>query len=363
MLSFPAGLEIPAQAPLPNTHPNAKPTPPMRPAPPPPLTTIDGNGNLTRSYAKATAHQFRPTNQTGGAQGTQDPQSTTAQGQSQNSTKKPRYPPIVIEKIMAWATHLRTLKEKLGRPINARPFGKGIRIIPTDDTEFRLVQSYLADLEKETPANISWFCYSPPESRPLKVAIRGIPVKTSLEEIAEDLRNKGVEVRYLRQIKARQGRPGCIYFAEKERSEEARHRVYDITEILCMLGIRVENWRGKRGVRQCHRCQGFRHSSHNCHRQIACVRCGGAHSAKDCERPITQPPTCANCNGTHTANSPTCATLRKEARNKRTGTVAVTGENKRPPNAQQKTVEDNAGPSLMAPANGPTPRDKAPSKK
>ncbi|KAJ2937442.1 hypothetical protein O0L34_g19350 [Tuta absoluta] len=130
-----------------------------------------------------------------------------------------------------------------------------------------------------------------------------------------------------------------------------------------MPGIRVENWRGKRGVRQCHRCQGFRHSSHNCDRQIACVRCGGAHSAKDCERPITEPPTCANCKGTHTANSPICATLRKEARNKRAGTVAVTGENKRPPNTQQKTVEDNAGPGLMAPANSPTPRDKAPSKK
>ncbi|KAJ2943214.1 hypothetical protein O0L34_g18925 [Tuta absoluta] len=352
-LSYPAGPASASQPAPPSQAPppSAKPPPPGPPAPPLSQTAADCSDNQPRSYAQATQQQAAAT-----LQGTQDSQTN----QGQPKAKKPRYPPIVIEKISAWATHLRTLKEELGRSINARPFGKGIRIIPTDETEFRLVQNYLAGLEKQTPTDISWFCYSPPEARPLKVAIRGIPVDTSLDEIAEDLRHQDVEVRYIRQIKARQGRPGCIYFAEVERSADTRHKIYDIKEILCMPGIRVENWRGKRGVRQCHRCQGFRHSSHNCHRPIACVRCGGAHSAKYCERPLTEPPTCANCKGVHTANSPACTTLRREARNKRAGTVAVTEQTKRPPKPQNNTVEDNAGPSLMAPANNPTPRDKAP---
>ncbi|CAF4935721.1 unnamed protein product [Pieris macdunnoughi] len=63
-----------------------------------------------------------------------------------------------------------------------------------------------------------------------------------------------------------------------------------------------ESPRGKRGSAQRHRCQGFRHSSLQCHRALACVRCG-----------VTP------------ANHSTCPMLKEETRNKRAGTVAEAG--------------------------------------
>ncbi|CAB3229171.1 unnamed protein product [Arctia plantaginis] len=59
-----------------------------------------------------------------------------------------RYPPLIVEHLPNWATHMRELKRSLGRAANARPFGRGIRFSPKDDQEFRLVQRYLTALEK-----------------------------------------------------------------------------------------------------------------------------------------------------------------------------------------------------------------------
>ncbi|KOB71718.1 Gag-like protein [Operophtera brumata] len=89
-----------------------------------------------------------------------------------------------------------------------------------------------------------------------------------------------------------------------------------------MPGIIIEAWRGKKG--QCHRWQKFRHSSHNCYREQACVRCGEPHRAGDCPRPREEPATCANCGGAHPANFQSCPVFKKEIRNKRDGSMAET---------------------------------------
>lgn len=82
-----------------------------------------------------------------------------------------------------------------------------------------------------------------------------------------------------------------------------------------MPGIIIEAWRGAAGgVAQCHRCQAFGHASSNCHRPLRCVRCGDAHPAAECPRPIDAKPTCANCNKAHTANDRRCTVYRREAR-------------------------------------------------
>ncbi|KAJ8705577.1 hypothetical protein PYW08_012623 [Mythimna loreyi] len=52
-----------------------------------------------------------------------------------------------------------------------------------------------------------------------------------------------------------------------------------------MHGVKIEAWRNKRGPAKCHRCQKFRHSSHQRHHQLTCLRCGEGHVAKDCSRP------------------------------------------------------------------------------
>ena len=63
------------------------------------------------------------------------------------------------------------------------------------------------------------------------------------------------------------------------------------------------------------RCQTWRHVATNCRRRIACVICAGEHSSKECTLPKTQPPTCANCRGAHTAcNREKCPVYQNKAK-------------------------------------------------
>ncbi|KAJ8704171.1 hypothetical protein PYW07_013465 [Mythimna separata] len=194
--------------------------------------------------------------------------------------KKPsRYPPLVVERLPNWVAHFKALKELLGRPPNARPYQGGIRFLPESEGEYRVLQRYLTDQEKE--CGLSWFAYSPPTERSLKVAIRGLPKDTEPAEIEEELRRLGYQPEYVRNIKARGGRPGCIFHAALKRNQGV-FKVYDTTQFLLMRGVKVEAWRGRRGPVQCHQ---FRHSSHRCHRPLVCVRCGESHAARDCPPP------------------------------------------------------------------------------
>ncbi|KOB65658.1 Gag-like protein [Operophtera brumata] len=212
----------------------------------------------------------------------------------------PKYPLLVVEKLDNWSRHFKIIAGKLGRPPNGRPYGQGIRFSPEDEQEYRLIQSYLTELGKTE--TISWFSYSLPAERSLKVAIRGLPSDTDVDEIVRALEGKGFAPEYVKNIKGRQGRPGSIFYALVKKTPNLTPGIFDTTELLMMPGIIIEAWRGKKGPAQCHRCQKFRHSSHNCHREQACVRCGEPHKAGECPRPREEPATCANCGGAHPAN-------------------------------------------------------------
>lgn len=324
-------------------------------APPPPLTVH--KPPATPTYADAIRTQT-PAVQTTAATTIVPPAPAPARAREPSV---PRYPPLVVESLPNWATHFKTIKSRLGHAPNARPFGKGVRFSPKSEDEYRAIQKYLYEIEKTE--NISWFSYSLPADRSLKVAIRGLPVSTEPQEIEDALRELGYIPEYIRPIRARKGRPGCIYLAILKNTPDLTPGIYNITELLYMPGIKIEAWRAKKGPAQCHRCQAFRHSSHNCHRQQACVRCGGEHAARDCTRPLEEPATCINCGGPHPANNIKCPQYKRELRNMKAGTVAAT-QPQRPAQTNTATTIDtaateNQGTTLMAPANAPIPRGAA----
>ena len=290
-----------------------------------------------------------------GPPATHDAQPSTAQ-------PKPRFPPLIVEDFPSWTMHFRVLKDQLGHAPNARPMGKGMRFTPASVEEYRTIQRYLCELEKTE--RLSWFSYALPSELSRKVAIRGLPATTTPDEIIEALGELGYQAEYVRPIRARMGRPGCVFFAVIANTPDVVPGIYNVTELLYMPGIKIEAWRAKRGPAQCHRCQAFRHSSHGCHRRLACVRCGGEHPARDCQRPLEEPATCANCGGPHPANHSACPQYRQEARNKRAGTVALSQPKatRRPtgpsaaPVPTNMVATDSQATSLMAPANPPTER-------
>lgn len=317
--------------------------------------------SLRRTQTQGTAAPSLPAQRIP-AQGTpaQGPPAQGAPAQGPSTAAQPRkeanYPPLVVEKLPDWVEHFAALREKLGHPPNARPFGEGIRFQPATGEEFRTIQCYLDELTRTK--GVSWWGYSLKEERNLKLAIRGLPIETDPEQIKWALRGLGYPATYVKAIHGRAGRPGCLYFAEVARNEPSAlplESIWEVTELMYMPGVKVEPWRGKKGVAQCHRCQGFRHSSQNCRRPIRCVKCGEEHPAHECPRPVTDLPTCANCSGPHTANNVNCPVLKKETRNKKAGIASRTGF-ARPANQEAPDVQETAAASLMAPANDAPPR-------
>lgn len=223
-------------------------------------------------------------------------------------------PPIVAEKLPNWPQHFKLISEELGHLPNARPFGDGVRFLPKTPLEFRVIQRHLTEASKQD-SGIHWYCFSVPQELPTKVALRGLPTSTDEDAIKTALEDKGFEVTHVRRIPFARGRPGCIYHVQlKHLSQERLQELYNTTEFLYMAGVKFEGWRGSGGVAQCHRCQAFGHSSHNCHRPPRCVRCAGEHIVADCPRARDEPATCANCGKPHAANNRHCKAYRKEAR-------------------------------------------------
>lgn len=176
------------------------------------------------------------------------------------------------------------------------------------------MQRYLTELGQSEPA-LSWYCYSTAAELPTKVVVRGLPVDTCTEALIAAFRERGFPATHARPIRPQRGRPGCIFFVQLEHLPSAElAKLYQIHEIMRMTGVVVEAWRPAKTLPQCRRCQGFGHSSQNCHRPLHCVRCAGHHIAEDCPRPADAPPTCANCAQPHAANDRQCPFLRKEAR-------------------------------------------------
>lgn len=333
------------------------------PTVPPPVTNAP---RMTMTTTSADAPTFADALRTTGCNASAQPGQSTAQQagpQPPAQPPKPRFPPLIVEEFPNWTVHFRALRDLLGHAPNARPLGKGLRFTPCSVEEYRVVQRYLYDLEKTE--RLSWFSYALPSELSRKVAIRGLPATTSPDEIIEALGELGYQAEYVRPIKARMGRPGCIFFVILTNTPNIVPGIYGVTELLYMQGITIEAWRSKRGPAQCHRCQAFRHSSHGCHRRMACVRCGEEHFARDCPRPLEEPATCANCGGAHPANHTACPQFKREIRNKRAGTVALSQNKPRRPSrtvlplvpvAVNTVPAEAQASSLMAPANPPTVR-------
>ncbi|ADD73840.1 gag-like protein [Lymantria xylina nucleopolyhedrovirus] len=278
---------------------------------------------------------------------------------------KPKYPPLVVESLPNWHHHLGEIKKQLGRLANVRPFGKGIRFSPTEEDEYQIVRRYLTNLEATD--KVSWYSYSPPDQTDVKVAIRGMPYDTPPDLMAAEFAALGFTADYIRPICTKGSYPGCIHHGVFQRTTNIED-LYQVTELLGITGVIIEAWRGKRRPAQCHRCQQFRHSSHHCHRPLACVRCGGEHAAMHCSRPREAPATCCNCGGPHPANYSGCPVIQREARNRRAGPLArsrpLSGRQTGVPPVEQPTVSaEPQASNLMAPANPASQPQKTKTKK
>ena len=71
--------------------------------------------------------------------------------------------------------------------------------------------------------------------------------------------------------------------------------------------IQVEPPRvNKNNIIQCVRCQQYGHTKTYCNKPFVCVKCGGPHNSKECNKHKDKPAKCALCGGSHPPNYKGC---------------------------------------------------------
>ncbi|GFX00313.1 vitellogenin [Trichonephila clavipes] len=172
---------------------------------------------------------------------------------------------------------------------------------PEPPDEHRIVTDYLKEISEE------FYVIDPPDSRPLKVVIKGLPISTEIDEIQEDLTSQGFSVEKVAQLtRSKTKSPLPIFMVELEKKPDSP----DIFKMkkCCCLTVQIDAFNRRPGVSQCYNCNLFNHSSKNCFMRTRCLKCGKSHRTNEC--PIKEKienPVCINCNKTgHMANWSQC---------------------------------------------------------
>ncbi|KAG7298660.1 hypothetical protein JYU34_018314 [Plutella xylostella] len=159
---------------------------------------------------------------------------------------------------------------------------------------------------------VEYYHWELPEDRRLRVVIRGVPKELDSAEIMSDLKAQSLPVHEVHRMYGRGKR--VIYdmiLVILDLSPEGK-KIFNITAICQISGLKIEKPYKKSSPTQCHNCQSYGHSSRNCHVRARCVKCLGDHHTHDCPRPkdpkeCTEAPGCVLC-GTlgHTASYGGC---------------------------------------------------------
>ncbi|GFW29803.1 nucleic-acid-binding protein from transposon X-element [Trichonephila clavipes] len=172
--------------------------------------------------------------------------------------------------------------------------------------EHRVVTDHLREINEQ------FYVIDPPDSRPLKVVIKGLPISTEINEIQDDLTSQGFNVEKVAQLtRSKTKAPLPIFMVELPKKPNSP----DIFKLkkCCYLAVQVDAFNRRPGVSQCYNCNLFNHSSKNCFMHTRCLKCGESHRTNDCPiKEKIQNPVCINCNKTgHMANWSQCEEFQK----------------------------------------------------
>ncbi|GFV66781.1 nucleic-acid-binding protein from transposon X-element [Trichonephila clavipes] len=203
--------------------------------------------------------------------------------------------------------------------------GNYIKIQPATPDDHRDIVTHLENIRAQH------YIIKRLADRPIKVVIKGLPVKTDVAEIESDLISQGFEVEKVAQLrKFSTKEPLPIFMVEVRRNEKAEliHNV----KIVCYLCVTGDPFRKKPGATQCYNCNYFNHSSKNCRMTPRCLKCGKDHRTGDCTmKEKLEKPRCINCNQEgHVASLRSCTAFPKIKPKK--------GEAQNNKNVQKKTI-------------------------
>lgn len=232
---------------------------------------------------------------------------------SANDIKTLRIPPILIQTCEEnpWrkiAKNLYSIQglDKVSAKTTSIPWQ--IQLNCPEETSFRLVQKFL------TEKKIDYHTFALPQEKYLKIAIKGIPIDVTEDELSKELFDIGFEPNFIRAFQKGDKRIP-IHMVSLKRSPNVKD-IFTISNLFYVKVI-VEPYRSS-GPAQCFSCQRFGHSSLQCGHTPRCVKCGNNHASSACTKDKDTKATCCNCNGDHTANYRGCPSYTEIVKQKST---------------------------------------------
>lgn len=165
--------------------------------------------------------------------------------------------------------------------------------------------------------------YTPKEEKTHAFVLKGLCRELPPEELKEEL---ATQIECIKNVYKMKGTPEyapayLIVTDATIKLSELQHKV----KYAMHTAIRWERHFNNKIIIQCHNCQGWGHATSNCFAGPACLKCGENHVTKDCKKPVTTPPKCANCGAAHLSNSTECVVYKKALEKTR-----ITKENNEP---------------------------------
>jgi hypothetical protein len=210
------------------------------------------------------------------------------EAEKQSAESKP--PPIFISRV----TNIKPLIELLNTIAKDKYLVKAlynnqVRVQSTESSVYTTIAKALID------KNTEFHTYKPKQDRCFFIVLKNIHPSTDLNDIKQDLKDKGHEVINIWNVKQRvTKKPLPIHFIDIKPSGNNKE-IYNINTLLNTI-VQFEAPHAKREIPQCMRCQQFEHTQNDCRKNQRCVKCAAQHLTSECPRKTKDDNVqCVNC--------------------------------------------------------------------
>lgn len=227
-----------------------------------------------------------------------------------------RMPPITVKKLPEgnFFAQNNKLQSLLSQPVKISYSKEGIKYYTACRSDYDKLYSSLQN------ENIEFYSHEPREAKLLQIVVKRLPTSVDSQTLREELEKLNFSIQHVRQMSAphqqsdgtHTRRPLPVWVVTLPNNELSQ-TIYQLKDINHHL-VKIESYKSTPHIIQCHKCQGFGHTSKRCNIETHCVKCGQNHFFSDCpSKGPMHPPKCINCQGQHTASYGQCP-IQKEQR-------------------------------------------------
>lgn len=213
-------------------------------------------------------------------------------------TSTVKIPPIFLHDAQNYQEVITDIKKIVKESFTTTYKVNNLRINLTNAEDYRNLTKYYNEHK------LKFYTYQNPESRPLSVVIKNVPLSLTNEDIEEELKLKKLPVQKITRLLNKEKHPLPIVVVDLTPEEDAKE-ILNLNRLAYAV-VTVEQRRKTQNIPQCYRCQRYGHTKNYCQLEYRCVKCLGNHFYKDCPKNPNTPPTCVNCGEHHSANFRGC---------------------------------------------------------